>query len=69
VPEWYPLRLLWVICTAYNKARKNGCAYVASDAAGVPDIAIFMGIGRDAHLVQEASFAVFMDENEKTRTV
>lgn len=65
MPEPYFLRLLWVFWTAYQHTRKGGVAYVASDCMGVPDMACFFGLGRDAHLVQEASHAVMISENER----
>jgi hypothetical protein len=66
MPEFYPLRLLWVIWTAYSHARKGGLAYVASDCAGVPDIAVFIGLGRDAHVVKDAAMEVCSNETESS---
>ena len=65
MPEQFHLRILWLIWSAYRNARKTGVAYAGSDIGGVHDMAVFIGIGRDARLVQEAAIGICIKENER----
>lgn len=46
-------RFLWIALRAYRVAKINGSHYVALTAHGVPQVAVFVGVGREAWRISQ----------------
>lgn len=53
------LFFMWAAIRAYRLAKRGGSSYVAVTNCGVPQIAVFCAIGRDAWRVSQRAIEEF----------
>jgi hypothetical protein len=53
------LLTLWAAYRAYKIAEKSGTSYVVLCSHGVPQVAVFVGLGRDAWRVSQRAVQEF----------